>query len=32
MNNMFSDIAVFFREAHYTAVIDAIGFSMLFTS
>nr|DAV97955.1 MAG TPA: hypothetical protein [Caudoviricetes sp.] len=27
--SVFNDIAVFFREAHYTAVLDAIGFSML---
>nr|DAY06282.1 MAG TPA: hypothetical protein [Caudoviricetes sp.] len=26
---IFNDIAVFFNEAHYTAVLDAIGFSML---
>nr|DAT75190.1 MAG TPA: hypothetical protein [Caudoviricetes sp.] len=29
MNKIFNDIAVFFSEAHYTAVLDAIGFSML---
>ena len=29
MNKIFNDIAVFFSEAHYIAVLDAIGFSML---
>ena len=27
---IFNDIAVFFSEAHYTAVLDAIGFQVLF--
>ena len=27
--SIFNDIAVFFGEAHYTAVLDAIGFSNL---
>ena len=26
---IFNDIAVFFSEAHYTAVLDVIGFSNL---
>lgn len=29
MNNIFNDIAVFFGEAHYITVLDAIGFRML---
>nr|DAJ83960.1 MAG TPA: hypothetical protein [Caudoviricetes sp.] len=27
--SIFNDIAVFFSEAHYTAVLDAIGWIML---
>lgn len=29
MDKIFQDIAVFFNEAHYTTVLDAMGFSML---
>lgn len=29
MNNIFNDIAVFFGEGYYVAVLDAIGFSIL---
>ena len=27
---IFNDIAVFFSEGHYIAVLDAIGFQVLF--